>query len=146
MQLTCAQLRTFELESRSDLTCISNNDAYNVTAVGSQNRVELIDFRVASPNVMQLQHDPEEWGVRSLQSSNNILSIGGGRGRMFFFDFRVNALRMFHMDNPFLHVHSDAFPHAIYTHSWDPLGGRLFYAGGRTLFAVYVCACARANE
>jgi len=93
------------------------------------------------------------WGVRSLSFLGDVMTVGGGAGKLSFLDMRT--LQYIEMpESPhrrFLRV-SDGWlrrdelyrtyfadaetPNAVYTHCYDPSGSRLFVAGGPLSFGL----------
>jgi DDB1- and CUL4-associated factor 12 len=120
----------------------------HLVAVGSQGHISLIDSRI-SKIVHAFESLDEGWGVRSLFSHQNLLSIGGGFGRISFYDLRAknylfwntnldgvqNSLESgkgwIHKDVIYnRHFHGMKVRNAIYTMAYDQEHSRLFTAGG----------------
>lgn len=78
---------TINLKERVELVCMSADNDNQLVAVGSQQHITYIDPRSSQP-VMSVRSQDDRWGVRSLSINNNIATIGGGFGRVSFFDFR----------------------------------------------------------
>lgn len=74
-----------KLENKRELVCLALNS--QLIAVGSQQHITLIDVRCGHISRHILSAD-EGWGVRSLSFTHNMITCGGGRGRLSFFDLR----------------------------------------------------------
>jgi len=105
-------------------------------------------------------HDGD-WGVRSLSFQDFLVTVGGGAGRMAFYYMRKNSLlkveNLFGEEEFFLqtgtgwlekddiyqrHFSGLTIPNAIYTHSYDPSGTRLFIGGGPLMLGLKGCCAA----
>jgi len=139
---------TISLPEQGELVCIAMDDPCNLLAVGSQQGTILLDTRSAS-RVGIIPSMNEDCGIRSLNFYHYLVSIGGGMGRLSFFDLRA----MCHLasggkpylkagDGWILHdafyaaLNIDTLPHAIYTHSFDPTRTKLLVAGGPLMTAM----------
>eukprot|EP01135_Chromosphaera_perkinsii_P000703 Nk52_evm15s150 gene=Nk52_evmTU15s150 len=159
----------------NEAVCVASHTARNLYAVGSQTHISFID-----PRVKQVINSVESldggWGVRSLSFRNSIVTIGGGLGRVSFYDMRrfgylnLSTIResfslsgggRLHMNlgshgsllmsqasvlkdcvlstgKGWLrrdavyqnHFQGTNIYNAVYTHSYDESGTRLFVAGG----------------
>ena len=78
---------TVELDQRLELCCLTSDQDNQLVAIGSQQHITYLDVRCAKI-VMSVRSQDDRWGVRSLSVANNITTIGGGYGRVSFFDFR----------------------------------------------------------
>ncbi|XP_065837088.1 DDB1- and CUL4-associated factor 12-like isoform X2 [Oscarella lobularis] len=119
-------------------------------ANGSQNHITFVDERdfklKQSVNAPDHRHDP---GVRSLSFYENILTVGGGRGKVAFFDVRAckylerqdDTKSFCYLDTGPGHLREDPTylyyfseeprpPNAVYTHCYDRSHSRLFTGGG----------------
>ena len=85
---TMSVSETRRLRSRRELMCLAT-DGCHAVAAGSQAHVALLDHRqnAVCAREKKLPHDDAD-GVRSLSFSEGgrLLTIGGGGGRLFFFD------------------------------------------------------------
>ncbi|KAJ3168875.1 DDB1- and CUL4-associated factor 12 [Geranomyces variabilis] len=70
-----------------DTSSVSSSPLY---AVGSAYKVSVLDSR-ARETVLTFDSLDEGWGVRSLLFEDAVISIGGGKGRISFFDLRMPA-------------------------------------------------------
>ena len=94
------------------------------------------------------------WGVRSIACNEHILSLGTGRGNVYFFDLRAwkylendegdsIALRtsegwIRRDSNYYTFFNSIAkLPNAVYTHSYSPNNKKLYVAGGPLQLGLY---------
>ncbi|KAJ3102620.1 DDB1- and CUL4-associated factor 12 [Phlyctochytrium planicorne] len=135
----------------NETVCLGLGHAENLYSVGSQSHISLIDPRVGSV-VSIIDSCDDGWGVRSVSINNGVITIGGGYGRISFYDVRAqsyitwperNSLSgtmsrflqngsgwldkdQFYMN----HFRGQDIRNAVYTLSYDPLGVRLFSAGG----------------
>ena len=81
-------------------------------------------------------------GVRCLQQMDDIISVGGGEGRLSFLDLRMNdwipckSLNFVQTNKALWQVdHVETFSNlnvtnAIYTHDWHSSGTKIFVGGG----------------
>jgi WD repeat-containing protein 40A len=77
------------LKYTKETVCMAvKEDDSNFFAVGSTNNITLMDMRSPSQGYAFPSVD-EGWGVRSLSFNGNICTIGGGKGRISFFDMRA---------------------------------------------------------
>lgn len=152
---TCQTKRSFSLEHGEETVCLALESDGMLYAVGSQSHVSLYDVRSDKPVAIISSKDPGA-GVRSLSFRNLLLTVGTGRGSLFFFDWRTRSY-LNHSDNnemicyrsgkgwlrdlgqlDFLLDHSqDCCSNAIYTHCYDPTGTKLFAAGGPLSLILY---------
>lgn len=72
----------------SETVCAAANTEANVFAVGSQSHISILDPRTSNI-VRTIDSCDEGWGVRSLDFKSNILTTGGGYGRIGFYDLRA---------------------------------------------------------
>eukprot|EP00164_Ancoracysta_twista_P011241 GFYU01017268.1.p1 GENE.GFYU01017268.1~~GFYU01017268.1.p1 ORF type:complete len:437 (-),score=-14.21 GFYU01017268.1:70-1380(-) len=142
-------ISSVRLFHQNDLVCVSLCQEQNLYAVGSQRHIMFVDPRTAS--VVQVVPSLDEgFGVRSLSFNSNILTVGGGVGRISFYDMRGMYLPVAD-DRPYLtvgpgwlrrdaiyeaHFMGMQFPNAVYTHCYDPTRSRLFAAGGPLPFGL----------
>jgi DDB1- and CUL4-associated factor 12 len=76
------------LERACESVCIGMNEEYGLYSIGSQSDIHLIDPRVPKSHVHAFVSLDENFGVRSLVWNDSILTIGGGLGRLSFYDAR----------------------------------------------------------
>jgi len=138
-----SEIHKYPIPDKSEVVCISYSTEKNIIAVGSQNNVTLIDPR-SQQAVLEISSSNFDWGVRSLNWRDFIISSGGGAGRISFFDIRFNKYIqagpkgflevtggwLLHDAVYNTHFRGLEVPQAIYTHCFDPSGLRLFVGGG----------------
>jgi len=75
------------LRYTNETVCLEDSE-HNLFAIGSQNHISLLD-----PRDCRFVHDfeslDEAWGVRSMDVSRSMITIGGGLGRLSFYDLRA---------------------------------------------------------
>ncbi|KAJ3069054.1 hypothetical protein HK102_007004, partial [Quaeritorhiza haematococci] len=71
----------------NETVCMALDEAHNLYAVGSQSHISLLDPRSASI-VHMFESCDEGWGVRSMTIDQELLTVGGGLGRISFYDLR----------------------------------------------------------
>eukprot|EP00897_Mesotaenium_endlicherianum_P003484 jgi/Mesen1/3163/ME000184S02227 len=79
-------VETVVLEHRRELVCLALE--HPLVAVGSQSFITFIDMRCGHV-VKNIKSVDEDWGVRSLSFKDNIVTCGGGKGRLSFLDMRI---------------------------------------------------------
>lgn len=142
------QLREFscrKLHYGRESVCMAFSDSYSLYAVGSQSHVTILDTRKGRM-VAVFSTKESCSGVRSLKFQGDILSAGTGMGAIKFIDIR--QMKFLHgdsrpdltikvgkgwlsRDDIYFNYFSDThYRSAIYTHSYDFSGMRLFAAGG----------------
>ncbi|KAJ3278394.1 DDB1- and CUL4-associated factor 12 [Borealophlyctis nickersoniae] len=72
----------------NETVCLALDAAAGTYAVGSQCHISFVDPRVAAV-VASVDSVDEGWGVRSLSIDNGVMTVGGGLGRLSFFDVRA---------------------------------------------------------
>ncbi|KAI8817311.1 WD40-repeat-containing domain protein [Fimicolochytrium jonesii] len=81
---------TIILRYRDELTCLAQDSSQNTNlyAVGSAAKVSIIDPRI---NTVATAFDScdDGWGVRSLLFKGEMVVVGGGKGRIAFWDARA---------------------------------------------------------
>jgi WD repeat-containing protein 40A len=141
-------ISTLTLAGQEELVCMGMAENLDVLAIGSQQGTTIVDTRTSSA-VMQIPSLNEEWGIRSVNCYQYIVSIGGGMGRLSFFDLRVRH-HLSSNERPFLQagagwicqdefftsLNLDRISHALYTHSFDPTHTRLLVAGGPIILGM----------
>lgn len=137
------------LTHTNETVCMSLDAIDHVVSVGSQAHISMIDPRLGKI-IHTFESLDEGWGVRSLSIHANLVTVGGGLGRISFYDLR--AQRYLHWeksdlvkDQAFLrsgkgwlnkdqiyqrHFQGIEVSNAVYTLSYDQSYGRLFSAGG----------------
>eukprot|EP00158_Paraphelidium_tribonemae_P004500 Partr_v1_DN26789_c3_g1_i4_m8598 putative ddb1 and cul4 associated factor len=147
------------LDQTSEAVCTSQDATKNLYAIGSQKCITLIDPRIPGGLVHDIESADEGFGVRSLAWNSNILTIGGGLGRLSFYDLRTqNYLHVVRDDKPLAeekahekwagnyrrtgagwlchdtmqrsYFSNQTIPNAVYTMAYDASGSRLFTGGG----------------
>ena len=73
-----------------DLICLETDTKYDLFAVGGRDFVSLIDPR-CQKIVRDLKSADRHMGVRSVCFHHNLLSMGGGMGRLAFYDLIADA-------------------------------------------------------
>ncbi|KAI9091779.1 WD40-repeat-containing domain protein [Phlyctochytrium arcticum] len=73
------------LRYTEEACCLAVSDKDNLYAVGSANNISILDPR-SSQVVQVLQSCDDGWGVRSLVWKDGVITIGGGKGRISFYD------------------------------------------------------------
>jgi len=142
-----------------DLTetiCMAVDETYDLLAIGHQLGVCMIDMREAT-KVMDIPSNNRNWGVRSVGFFHHLVTIGGGYGRLAFYDLRNKSflyMPPFRRDyaktgegwvdaaESLLHPSIHDVRHAIYTHKFDPLGSHLLVAGGPIMLGMKGCYAA----
>jgi len=137
----------------AEMVCLAIDDTNDLLAVGFQQGVCLIDMRDSS-HVMtiSLEEGHRGTGVRSIDFYHHLTSIGGGSGRLSFFDLRNRCFVEMNDEKHYMTategwvdrsesptILPDTVHHAIYTHKFDPLGDRLLVAGGPIMLGVKGC-------
>ena len=137
---------TINLQHRNEIVCMGVGEENNIFAAGTQNHISLIDPRMRFP-YHEIESLDEGHGVRSVEFHHQILSMGGGLGRISFYDTRIN--RYLDLDETKnkqyiqtgegwlnrdlmyrYHFQGMDKHNAVYSHKYDPTGNRLLVAGG----------------
>jgi len=132
--------REIQLVALTELVCMAD-DGNSSLAVGSQSSVTVVDQRTKKVVLSIPSHD-SDWGVRSVTFFHHLITIGGGAGRVSFYDRRMNQplLQQNHPRPVLLDTgHDQTLPHAVYTHNFDPSGTRMFIGGGPLLNGYQGC-------
>ncbi|PRP83837.1 hypothetical protein PROFUN_08952 [Planoprotostelium fungivorum] len=127
-----------------DLVCIDVKPDAGLLAVGSLEHFTFIDIR--SRHLVSVPSKDESLGVRSLVFVDNVLSIGGGKGYLSFYDIRAGRFmpvddegkEYFTSGRGWLdkneaylsYFHDTTVHNAIYTHSYNPSKTKIFVGGG----------------
>jgi len=148
---------SIELPEKRELSCMAIDKDKGTIAIGSQSHITLLCVRSGRIISTIPSHD-DDWGVRSLNFHYYALTIGGGAGHLAFYDVRKfdfmktvqNEIETeFYLEtgpgwldkdeNFQNHFNSISIPNAIYTHSFDPSGTRLFVGGGPLMIGLKGC-------
>lgn len=142
---TLTRSQTVTLPPQADNVCLTYYGTGNQYAVGSKNHITMIDER--DLRVKKILFREHQMGVRSIDFSNDIMSIGTGHQMIMFYDMRAQNFlkdkedyeitlatsRGYVLENEELYA---TFPGnigyhpAVYTHKFDSSNLRLFAAGG----------------
>jgi WD repeat-containing protein 40A len=144
---------------REDLIALEADPVFGLVAVGGRDYVSFFDPRQDGIVFSEKSYN-RSMGVRSLLFRGNLLSVGGGMGRLSFFDMVAGAWQRFESNRPYrvlarqllaaagrqeeyqveerkgkqpLELNFFFVCKAIYTHNWDLEGARLFVGGGPLL-------------
>lgn len=149
---SCSRMRvsvSIPLIHVSETVCLGHDQDHHLISVGSQAHISLLDPR-AGQIVHVLESMDEGWGVRSMAIHNGLLSVGGGLGKLSFYDLRSQRYIQWQKENDtkslnFLqsgkgwlykgvvyqrHFHNLKVYNAIYSLMYDDSHGKLFIAGG----------------
>ncbi|KAI8906818.1 WD40-repeat-containing domain protein [Gorgonomyces haynaldii] len=152
-------VRRVPLVHTNETVCMALDQTHHVVAVGSQSHVSLLDYRIGS--IVHIFDSLDDgWGVRSLDISHGVVTVGGGLGRLSFYDLRqqkylhwdtnlepavkdANLQTMYRQstldagkgwlkqDTIYMtHFQGIDVKNAIYTCKYSPCGRGLFAAGG----------------
>jgi len=151
---TFSVVNSLDITENQELVCLALNKEKDIVAAGSQCHVSMFCLKSGKALYTIPSHDGD-WGVRSLSFQDFLVTIGGGAGRMAFYDTRKNAfLKIEGMDDEeefflqtgngwlekdemyYRHFNATTIPNAIYTHSYDPSGTRLFVGGGPLMLGL----------
>lgn len=142
---TFKQKSSRKLRHARENVCMVVNEDHGIYAVGSQSHITLVDDRM-SKDMSNVSSQQTGAGVRSLNFTSDIMTIGTGAGSIFFYDLRAGKYLDLNCSHPCsLAVgkgwlsHDDTYqdyfageqyPNAIYVHCFDDTGTKLFAAGG----------------
>ena len=128
----------------ADLTCLEVDRRHGLWVVGGRQFASFIDPRC--PNVVRsVPSQDRNMGIRSLCMHRMMLSMGGGMGRLTFFDVvgdkllsvpdeQGHELKPYHTVSSGWMLEAGESPqHAVYTHRYNPSGSQLFVGGGPLL-------------
>jgi WD repeat-containing protein 40A len=133
----------------NETVCLGIDPGNRLISVGSQSHISLIDSRSGSV-IHNFESLDDGWGVRSMVINENLITIGGGYGRISFYDLRAadyvswqNAQGNEHKytlqsGNGWLyrdqiyqrHFQGMEIKNAVYTLSYDSSSSKIFAAGG----------------
>ena len=134
----------------NELVCMTNDSVHHLFAVGSQSHITLIDPRSSSA-VHTFESLDEGWGVRSLLIRDGLLLVGGGMGRLSFYDlynqkyqgwttesdqqmYHQTGSGWLHKDPIYLqHFRNMEIKNAIYTLTYQPYDSLNLFVGGGPL-------------
>ncbi|EGF82796.1 hypothetical protein BATDEDRAFT_34435 [Batrachochytrium dendrobatidis JAM81] len=85
---SCKVSSSIPLHHSNETVCLALDTTHHLIAVGSQNHVSLLDPRIGSV-VHMFESSDEGWGVRSLCMDRDTVTVGGGLGRISFYDLRA---------------------------------------------------------
>ena len=125
---------SMQTRDHEDLVALESDERSSLFAVGGCAHVSFFDAR-ASSALHNERLAGLEVGVRSMCFKNNMLVVGGGMGRISFFDLVAGKFMRF-KERPFLSLDTrgrDSSDFAVYTVRYDDSGSRLFVAGGPLL-------------
>ncbi|XP_041376304.1 DDB1- and CUL4-associated factor 12-like [Gigantopelta aegis] len=139
------QFYSKKLHCNKENVCMCVSKKKTLYAIGSQSAVTLIDPR--SRNIAStIMSKHRERGIRSVNFNEEIITIGTGVGVILFYDLRagkylemncghacsltVSQGWLKHDENYHDFFMDQDYPNAIYTHTYDDSGLRLFAAGG----------------
>ncbi len=131
-------LRSCATRDHEDLIALDADARHGLFAVGGRDYVSFFDRRVDGV-LRSVQSCNRGMGVRSLCFRDNLLSVGGGLGRLSFFDLAAGKFRRFEEARSYRLLAGspgagqEEEPQAIYVHRWDDAGARLFVGGGPLL-------------
>eukprot|EP01112_Ceratiomyxa_fruticulosa_P015808 TRINITY_DN4701_c0_g1_i1.p1 TRINITY_DN4701_c0_g1~~TRINITY_DN4701_c0_g1_i1.p1 ORF type:complete len:519 (+),score=116.15 TRINITY_DN4701_c0_g1_i1:216-1772(+) len=148
-------VNTIPLTEKNELVCMAAHNQTPIIAVGSQKKVTIIDTRqqqVEGRDTVVLdsvESKDGEWGVRSVKFYGHMLSVGGGMGSLSFYDMRAQRYLGISKEgilqvgdgwsvknDNYWNMDAYEYKHAIYTHSWDPSGTKLFVGGGPIMMGL----------
>lgn len=81
------QIVSVPLIYSNEAVCLGIDPVHHLVSVGSQSHISLIDPREGAV-VHTFESADKGWGVRSLNITNSLITAGGGRGRISFYDLR----------------------------------------------------------
>ena len=138
----------YDLSHNAENVCMKHNPDYNVFGIGSRQAVTLFDPREwGTDTAKEVPSIDKSWGVRSIAYNEHILSVGTGRGNVYFFDLKAWKYQTNEEGEPLALRTSEGWirrdtnyytyfnslpklPNAIYSHSYSPDNRKLYVAGG----------------
>jgi len=84
-------MRAVDIPNAREPVSMCQDDIHGLLAVGDVEYVTLIDMRTQQGVVKSFESLDDKWGVRSLAFNRHILTIGGGYGKITFFDMRMQG-------------------------------------------------------
>ena len=146
---TLQRMHKYDLSRYAENVCMKYNPEFSLFGIGSRQNVTLFDHRERETDIgRDVVSVDKSWGVRSIAYNEHILSIGTGRGNVYFFDLR--AWKYLSNDDggePIALKTSEGWvcrdtnyytffnsipklPNAIYSHSYSPDNRKIYVAGG----------------
>lgn len=141
----------------SELVCMTHDPISHLIAIGSQSHITFVDPR-SGKVVNTIDSLDEGWGVRSLLVNESVAVIGGGLGRLSFYDLKAQKYHFWEKDQiekkylesgrGFLnrdivyeqHFNDLTIKNAIYSISYDPeISNDFFIAGGPLQLSLKGC-------
>lgn len=121
------------------------NQEHRIALVGATRNVYGVDARSKFPCFSSSSDDI--WGIRSISTSSNIITIGTGSGQICFRDIRKPNFNIPFYQTTKGYTNPDSLifeqdllpfqvPFAVYTHAYDEYGKKLFVGGGPTISGV----------
>eukprot|EP00834_Sanchytrium_tribonematis_P002199 NODE_63_length_26141_cov_1.022656.p10 type:complete len:335 gc:universal NODE_63_length_26141_cov_1.022656:6341-7345(+) len=101
---TSQAILSFQPNYCEEMICSSISQ--NLYSVGSQTHVTLFDSRIKQA-ILSVEGKDEGWGIRSLDLHNETITIGGGKGRISFFD--ITASKYLPVKDKPYHVSGDGW-------------------------------------
>ena len=154
------------LPHRKETVCVEINQDKGQIIVGSQSHIQIFDPRCElSQSLQVIDSLDKNWGCRTISCYTDLLTIGGGLGRLSFYDLRASKYMECAPKHKSLHgkkseeklayrtidkgwvkeddvyqnifaMHSLPRPTAVYTHCYNPQRSKLFAAGGPTPYGL----------
>ena len=139
---------SISLNYTNETVCLALDPNQHLISVGSQAHISIIDPRIGEI-VHSFESLDEGWGVRSMTIHRGLLTIGGGLGRVSFYDLRAQSYLNWNSsagsfqrylnsgqgwlskDSIYLrHFQGMKVSNAVYSLAYDDSYGKLFMAGG----------------
>lgn len=133
-------VRSTATRDREDLIALESDKLYGLVAVGGRELVSFFDPRQEA--VVHSERSPNRsMGVRSIGFRGNLMTVGGGMGRLSFYDLVAGAWMRFEDNKCYRSLRRQLLVpagrqeeyQAVYAHNWDRDGARLFVGGGPLL-------------
>jgi len=158
-----------KMDGMKGFVCSTIDEESGICIVGSSEHVSMVDFRTARGISHIIPSLDEGCGVRTVGIRHQVITVGGGLGRMSFYDMRASKYMdilpgksqhwkkeaghgqsFFTVGDGFLkrdNIFEEFFQqhvmqHAVYTHAYDPSGTKLFVGGGPRYFGLTGCYAA----
>lgn len=130
------------------------NKRRNLFTIGSRHEVTFFDTRVKT-QILQIPNMNDLLGTRTIEwYDDNVLSIGGGKNNLSFFDIRVNrgfikfesTTKIYKIDRGWVRtggIYDELLTHrfnpdiSIYTHCYNAYKNKIFVAGGPTIMGNF---------
>jgi WD40 repeat protein len=146
--------KKFYDRSNDLIECVVSKLNKNLFTTGSSDVVTFFDIRVKE-QILEIPNMNELMGTRTLEwYDDNVLSIGGGKNNLSFFDIRVNrgfiksetTTKIYNIDKGWvreddlyerlMYAGHDNYS-SIYTHCYSPYRNKIFVAGGPTSMGLF---------